>query len=385
MEQSNSKMWYWVGGIVVVLLVLYFAFGTGGRPDFAGQTVKIGVIVPLSGDAAAYGEELQRVFSYRLPQINAAAGPNDPKFELVFEDGKCTGNDAVSAFQKLANIDGVKIIIGGVCSSETLGIAPLAEENEVLVVSGWSSNPTIEDQNEYVFSLSYSDSKVGQDLAKEMSVYQRVAVLTEQNDYNVGIRDTFLSAIQNYPSVTVVSNETFPKGNSDFRSLLEKIKGTNPQAILLNPNVGVTAENLLRQLTEMTSWSGYKLYSQYSYLSDPTRAIVGDFTEGMIIIDAPNINAEEFLRVKNEIVSQKGTLDNLGNYYTASALDAINLLTSLIKEKGYDAEAVRDALAGGSFEGYIGTIEFKGNNFVRLTVGGKYKVEGGKAVFVEEN
>lgn len=385
MEQSSNKVWYWVGGIIVVLLIIYFAVGTGGRPDFAGATVKIGLIAPLSGDAAAYGEEIERVVNYQLPRINAAMGENGPKFEFVFEDGKCNGNDAVSAFQKLTNIDGVKIILGGVCSSETLGMAPLAGENKILVVSAASSNPTIEDQNDYVFSLSYSDKKVGEDLAKEMSAYQRVAVITEQNDYNIGIRDTFLDAIASYPSVRVVANETFPKGNADFRSLLEKMRGANPQAILLNPNVGVTAENLLRQLAEMKSWAGYKLYSQFAYLSDPARAVAGDFTEGMIIIDAPNIGSESFLSVKNEIVNTQGTLDNLGNYYTASILDAMNILTTLIAENGYDADKVRAALASGSFNGYLGKIEFKGNNFVRLTVGGKYRVEGGRAVFVEEN
>jgi hypothetical protein len=105
----------------------------------------------------------------------------------------------------------------------------------------------------------------------------------------------------------------------------------------------------------------------------------------MIIIDAPNITSETFLATKNAIVREKGTLDNLGNYYTASTLDGIDLLTSLVKQYGYDAEKIQRALSTGSFTGNIGTIEFKGNNFVRLTVGGKYRVEGEKAVFVEEN
>lgn len=385
MEQSNSKMWYWVGGIIVVLLVLYFAFGMGGRPDFAGQTVKIGVIAPMSGDAAAYGEEIQRVLSYEVEKINATAGPDDPQFEFVFEDGKCAGGDAASAFQKLVNIDGVKLILGGLCSSETLGAAPLAGENKVVLLSGGSSNPTIEDQNEYVFTLSYSDSKVGKDLAAELSAYERVAILTEQNDYNIGIRDTVLKEIVAYPSVQVVANETFPKGNADFRSLLEKVKGTNPQAILLNPNAGITSENLLRQLAEMKSWTGYKLYGQFAYLGDPSRSVAGDFTEGMIIIDAPNITSPSFLSVKDAIVSEKGSLDNLGSYYTASYLDATDLLISLVKKYGNDSEKIQRALSTGSFTGNIGVIEFKGNNFVQLTSGGKYRVEEGKAVFVGEN
>lgn len=78
--------------------------GAGGS-----GTVKIGFIGQLSGDAAVYGEEAQRILNYRLAQINAEKGT---KFQIIWEDGKCSGGDAVNAFQKLTNIDGVKVIIG---------------------------------------------------------------------------------------------------------------------------------------------------------------------------------------------------------------------------------------------------------------------------------
>lgn len=379
---GGNKAWYWILGIVIVAIVVYLAVGGAGKVSpVAGQTVKIGFVWPLSGDAAAYGQDAQKVVAYRLDQINQKAGDNGVKFEVVYEDGKCTGNDAVSAFQKLVDVDGVKFILGGGCSSETLGMAPLAETNKVVVLSAGSSNPKIEDLNDYVFSLSYSDKKTGEDLAKEMSVYKKVAVITEQNDYNIGIRDTFLETLKQYPNVTVVANEAFPKGGTDFRGVLEKIRQAGPEAVLLNPNVGVTAENLLRQIAEMKNWTGYKLYGQFSYVADSVRSVAGNFTEGMVIIDAPSVTSPELAAMKEAIKEAKGTtLDNLGGYYTASTIDHIDLITSLITKLGNDPEKVRQEMSTGQFKGFIGDIAFNGNNFVQLGIGGKYVVKDGKVI-----
>jgi branched-chain amino acid transport system substrate-binding protein len=366
--------------VAIIVVVLLVVFGGGTKSPVSGQTVKIGLIGPMSGDAAAYGQELQKVVSYRIAQINAKAGPNDPKFEVIYEDGKCSGNDSVNAFQKLTTIDGVKIILGGSCSSETLGIAALANENKVVAVSSLSSNPSIEGIGPYVFSFSYSDKKISNDLAKEMSGNKKIAIISEQNDYNIGVRDSVLEALKSYPDVKVVSNETFPKGSSDFRSLLEKVKATQPDAVLLNPNPGITAQNLIKQFAEMKSWTGYKLYGQFTYMADEARKPAGNFTNGMVIIDAPNLTSPDFLAIRDAIVKDKGAVDTLGNFYVASTLDEINIITGIISKVGNDSEKVRNELSTGKFSGYIGDIQFDGHNFVKLNLTGKYIVQDGKAV-----
>lgn len=365
-------------GIVVLLLVVWLGFSLLKGGSMSGGTVKIGALAPLSGDAAAYGQEAQKVLNHRLSEINAKDGT---KFELVWEDGKCTGGDAVSAFQKLTDVDGVKIIIGGFCSSETLGIAPLTKDGKALAVSLGSSNPTIEGASPYVFTLSYSDQVVGETLAAEMSKFSKVAIITEQNDFNIGIKNVWEKKIAESRNVAVVANEIFPKGGSDFRSLLAKIRKANPDAILLNPNPGVTADNLLKQLAEVKDWKGYKIYTQFAYLADNTRASVGDFANGLIIVDAPSLTNEDFLTYKANMEKAVGPIPTLGSYYTASAIDDLDILTSLIRELGNDQKAVRNALAERTFKGYLGDIYFGGHSFKQGSKGGIYTVENSKAVY----
>ncbi|MBT4936831.1 ABC transporter substrate-binding protein [Candidatus Peregrinibacteria bacterium] len=344
----------------------------------AKNTIKIGAVMPLSGDASAYGIEPQRIFNYQIEKINAVS---EQQFELIYEDGKCSGNDAVSGFQKLTDIDAVKFVIGGFCSSETLAMAPLAENKNVLLMSPGSSNPSIEGLDDNIFTYSYSDELIGAGLATEAKVFKKVAIITEQNDFNIGVKDVFMKNIEG-SEVEIVTNEIFPKGESDFRNVLEKITKSNPEAVILNANIGITAENLLRQAAEIPGWKDYQLISQVSHLPDATRESVGDFAEGMIIIDAPSLSSESLKAEISHITESKGTLDTLGAYYTAATLDDLNILTSLLTEFGEDVDAVKEALRERTFKGYISDeIYFGGHNFVQNVSAGKYMVEGGKAVY----
>jgi branched-chain amino acid transport system substrate-binding protein len=285
-----------------------------------------------------------------------------------------------SAFQKLTDIDGVKIILGGLCSSETLAMSPLANEKKVLLLSPMSSNPKIEDEGPFTMSLSYSDKMTGEQLAKAVSGFKKVAMISEQNDYNVGVHDSFAAALKAYPTAVFVSDETFPKNASDFRGTLAKVKATSPDVLVLNPNPGTTATNLLKQLAEMKTWTGYKLYGQIAYIGDASRTAVGKFAEGMTIIDVPTINSADFKTISDAIVAQSGTLNDIGSYYVASTLDDLDLLTSEITKLGNDATKVQQDLSTGSFNGFVGPISFGGNNFFKFTTPGVYIVQDGKAV-----
>ncbi len=120
-----------IGVIIAVIVIGEIWYGVSRKPAEKGP-IKIGFISALTGGAAAYGETEKNVVELALKEINDS-GELNRKLEAVYEDGKCDGKEAVTAAQKLINIDKVKIILGGGCSSETLGAAPLAEANKVIL------------------------------------------------------------------------------------------------------------------------------------------------------------------------------------------------------------------------------------------------------------
>ena len=345
------------------------------------QTVKIGFVGPLSGPAAAVGEQMKKVLDYALPTVNKKYLDKGYQFELIYEDGKCSGGDSATAFQKLTDVDGVKFIIGGACSSESLGFAPLLVDKKVVAVSALSSSPDLEGKSPNLFSLSYSDDGNAKVMADQLGKYSKIAMINEQNDYNEAIRKNVEKNLkEKYPSATIVDNEKFPKGSTDFRNILAKIKAAKPDVLFINSNVGTTSEALIKQLAEIKDWNVEKV-AGINMMGDNVLKIAPQTLEGTIIVDAPKINTAEFLDLMNKIIAEKGKLDDIGNYYVAATLDDLNIMAQVISENNNNVPAVQGALSTQTFSGYLGNnLMFGGKTFVQGIGVAKFVIKDGKVV-----
>jgi len=363
--------------VFLALIGVFALSACNPRTEMANSNViKIGVIGPMSGDAAGYGEESQRVLDYTLPLLNERVQDQGYRFELVYEDGQCDGVAAASAFQKLLDVDRVSFVIGGFCSSESLAIAPLLKEDNALAISAGSSNPALEGLNPNFFSLSYSDADAGVEIAHQLSQYDKVALLTEQNDYNLGLRDVVQKNLSESAS-QVVLNEEFAKGGTEFRNQLQKIKNSGAEVVFLSPNAGATAASMVRQLAEIQDWS-LPVVSQASFLSEDVYGVAPDFmTAHATVVDAPQVTDPAFQAYSDAIVASKGTLNNLGSYYTASYADALNILADVIIASKGDVKTARDMISSGNFKGFVGDIHFGGHTFVQNIPTAVFKFQDG--------
>ena len=447
---SNKMALAGVLAVVIVVLAVVFVLGGGDSeesPVPEGFTeVKIGTIGPLTGNSASFGTQINRVLNSNLAAMNAIGEPKKIVFSFVHEDGGCNSEDALAAYNKLTKEDNVQFIIGGACSAETLAIGDaLFEESDtdVLVLSPSSSNVNIEGKNPYLFSLSYSDDIVATAIANEMSQHSRVAIITEDTDYTTGLTDSVKFRLQESETTEIVVDEVFSEENPDFVTILADVKAANPDAIFLNPNIGANAQSIVREMAAIGGWDGVALYGQFSYISPDVLAESPEITNGMVIIDAPQVGGEGFATVYEDLTGEAGALADLGPYYTAASLDASTLLARLITEhSGNDAQAndeasgdteesadndegtegdegtdtedadsdedtaseestdtdsstgdmmmvataemVRDALVSQAQTGYyLGTIDFTNTSFVSGIGVGKYVVEEGVAVWQE--
>ena len=123
-----------------ILALLVIACG-GGEDENA--PFRIGVMESLTGAGETYGTVALQSKQMALDEINAAGRINGRMLELVVEDSKCSAQDAITAYNKLTNVDGIKIILGTSCSGAMLGVAPLAEKDGVVLFSGLASSPDI--------------------------------------------------------------------------------------------------------------------------------------------------------------------------------------------------------------------------------------------------
>jgi len=112
----------------IQLLLILCIFYIPTHTCKAEPPTKIGVILPLTGELALFGEKVRR-------GIELAASDGQGEFDLIFEDSASSPVKAVTAFQKLTSIDSVKFIIGPAGPGETLAVAPLAVRKRVTLIA----------------------------------------------------------------------------------------------------------------------------------------------------------------------------------------------------------------------------------------------------------
>ena len=192
----------------------------------------IGVMESLTGPGETYGMVANQAKQMAVDEINAAGGINGRMLKLIVEDSKCNAQDSITAYRKLTDVDGVKIILGTSCSGAMLGAAPLAEQDGVILFSGLATNPDIANAGDYIFRTAMNDAQLGIDTGNELWAdgVRRLATMTESTDYAEGVRR---STVEQFTKLggEVVGEERYASDVTDFRSQLTKLMGENPDAI----------------------------------------------------------------------------------------------------------------------------------------------------------
>ena len=370
--------------VVVVLVVLWggYSFLQSPSEPVSTDPIKIGFIGPLTGDAAVYGEPLRNVIQLAVNEINAAGGIGGRQIEMIYEDGKCNGKDGANAMQKLVNVDQVKIVIGGFCSSESLAAAPIAMNNKVLLFSPGSSSPDLSNAGPYFFRNYPSDATQGRVLAEvayNQKDWQKAAVIQEQLDYPLGVYNVFAEVFTALGGE--VNVETFPSGTSDFRTQLTKLKADSPDVLLVSVQTPQAAEIILRQVNEL-QWEVNLMGVDVIAGSDLPQTNP-DLVEGMIVaefgFDRSNPKFQKFIAAYQDVYGEEPPYLN----YAQTEYDSIYILKDAIEAVGEDVDKIVDWLNNlEDWAGVSGLVSFDDNGDV---VGGHQPeiIQGGTVVLFE--
>ncbi len=198
------------------------------------------------------GQPEQRITELAVDEINADGGINGKKLEVIYEDGKCDGADGATAAQKLVSIDKVQAIIGGSCSGEALAAVPIGTAAKVVMLSAVASSPKLTGASPYFFRDYPSDSTQGKvlaDAAYNMKHWKTVAVIQEQADYAVGVYNVFDQEFRTLGGKT--TNQSFPTGATDFRSILTTLKSQKPDALFIDSLGSDSGSRILKQIQDL--------------------------------------------------------------------------------------------------------------------------------------
>ena len=346
---------------LALLASLVIACGGDAAPDAeeemeeaAKPPFRIGVMESLTGPGETYGNVAVQAKQMAVEEINAAGGINGRMIELIVEDSKCSAQDAITAYNKLTDVDGVKIILGTSCSGAMLGAAPLAEADGVILFSGLATNPDIANAGDYIFRTSISDALLGIDVGNAMWAdgVRNLATISETTDYAEGVRRTSVAQFEKRGG-TVVAEERYGSDTTDFRTQLTKLLAENPDALLIAAQSEFTGGTIIKQVREL----GYEgqLYADIVPVGATALEIAGDAATGtkaiLADISPNNAKGQEVLanfRARYDYVTLA--------WYLGSAYDDVYITAECLKQTDddQDADGMRDCLYAITWSGAIG-------------------------------
>ncbi len=354
-------------GAVLLLILATVACGddaddtTAPAPAPAAATAeaptgpfRIGVMESVTGPGDTYGNVAVQAKQLAADEINEAGGVNGRRLELIVEDSKCSAQDAIVAYRKLTDVDGVKIILGTSCSGAMLGAAPLAESDGVILFSGLATNPDIANAGDYIFRTAMSDSQLGIDAGNVLWAdgIRKLATLNEETDYAEGVRRTTVDQFEELGG-EVVAEERYVSDATDFRTSLTKLINAGPDAILIASQSEASGGTIIKQVREL----GYEgpLYSDIVAAGATALEVAGEAATGLkaIIADLDPSNAKG-----REVISNFSARYDYVTlpWYLGSAYDDVYITAECLKETGddQDADGMRDCLYDITFSGAIG-------------------------------
>ncbi len=315
----------------------------------------IGALDSLTGLGESYGIPLSRSKLLAVEEINAAGGINGRMLKLVIEDSKCTSTDAIAAYQRLTDVEGIKIILGATCSGATLGIAPLAEKDGVIVLSPASTNPDITDAGDYIFRTAISSQRAGTDVGNLLWAdgARTIVTISEATDYAEGSRRAAVAQFEHLGG-TVAAAESYPSDAIDFRSQLAKLVGADADALFLAAQSEASGGTIIKQAREL----GYDgpIYSEVVPTGPNALEIAGEAATGLkAIVPNPDLNTT----IGTEFLTK--FKDRFGGvapwpWFQGSAYDGVYIAAECLRQTGddQDADGFRACLNDLTWSGAIG-------------------------------
>lgn len=205
-----------------------------GSVGSAQTTIKIGAVTSLSGRFATFGRMQEAGFKVAIEEINAAGGVAGKKLELVLEDDASDTNKALNAAEKLVNLN-VPLVIGAYASGITKPLSQYLARVKVPLLVATAVDETItKPGNPYTFRINNQSSVYTRSLIEQlgrMGGMKTAVVLTSNDAFGKSVLNDVTRLLPG-AGYQVLSKDTYDKGLTDFRPLLNRYKGQNPDVVI---------------------------------------------------------------------------------------------------------------------------------------------------------
>ena len=348
-----------------LFLALMLAFGAAA----SAESVKVGLIAPLTGEVAVYGNAVKEAVQLYIDDFNAADHPFD--INLIIYDDKGDPTEAMNAYNKLVYQDDIAVLLGPVTSSPTFGVAEASVDDGIPALTPTATHPDVTTYGNNFFRACFEDPFQGGSMAKfassELKATTAAIIYNNADTYSIGLRDAFMKTSEEV-GLTVTTTEAYGASDIDFRAQLTNIIKTNPDVLFIPYYYNVT----------------YMICSQARELGYTGTFLGVDGTDGVLAIEGADVSVFDGMYFANhysadsdspvtqafikEYTDKYGATPNAlaalgydGAMIVCDALERVN--NDGVKIDGESSyEAIIEALRATEVDGVTGHITFDENN-----------------------
>ena len=326
--------------------------------DIDNETIKIGVILAVTGDAAITNNHQYEVVKFAIDEVNVNGGILGKKIELLLIDNQSTGLGSKKAALQAVDA-GVVAVVGPAWSSHALGAAPVLQEARIPMVATSATNPNVTLIGDYIFRVSFIDSFQGEVAAnyaiKDLGAKSAVVLTNAGSRYSTGLAEFFMKNFQELGG-SILWEGDYLASEIDFKKVLDKTKGLSPDVIYL-PGYNKDSGFIIKQARKMgisapflggDGWGPDIIKYGGDYIS-------GNYYSESWHVDDPREESRSFIkRYENQYGRTKTT---------PLPYDAVMIIVDAIKRaNSIDPEKIQKALAQTKdFAGTTGNITFDEN------------------------
>jgi branched-chain amino acid transport system substrate-binding protein len=368
--------------IVLAMGLALVSTGCGGQSADDPNTIKIGLMAPLTGDVKTFGESAVNGAKMAVDERNGKIG--NFNIELITADDRNDATEAVNVATKLISQDKVSAIVGSVTSKTTIPVTKMANDSKVVIITGTgtSAKVTVDEgvRKEYAFRACFIDpfqGKVAAKFAIDNLGKKTAAVLYDQsNDYTIGLADNFKQAfIASGGQIT--DYLAYGKDDTDFNAVLSNVAAKNPDILYL-PDYYQKVSLIGKQARDKGIKAIFLGGDGWDSAELDYKTMEGGYFTNHYSSDDPNPRIQKF------IADYTAKYNKAPDAFAVLSYDAASmLLNSIEKANSKDPAAIKDALQNISgFETVSGgkmTFDKDGNPIKPAVI---LQIKDGKQTFV---
>lgn len=343
---------------ILVLAMCIGAFATGcasgGKED--SSVIKVGLSMPLTGNMAEYGQQFQVAAQIARDEINANGGIHGKTLEFVEMDSQGDAQQTADIAREFCDNAEIVAVIGDFSSSSCMAAAPIYQENALVQISPTASHADFAPMGDYIFSTVGIMSSESYFMAeKTMQKYlelESCAALYLNSDWGVYGFDCFEEKATEI-GIEITAKELFVEGETDFTSVLSKLRQTDPQSLVLYAQYNEAA-TIIKQVKQM-GWDVPIVIAGAS-CTDQFLELCREDAEG-VVSQVPYL-------FDSEMAFYKSFEEKAGfppTVFAAYMYDTVYMLAEALNHSDAEItrESVKDALMSyKDFSGIMGAIVF---------------------------